>query len=497
MRRRALLSVTNKVGILELARALIQSNFEIIATGGTFATLKSHGIEAVEISEITGVGELAGGRVKSLHPTIFAGILATGKERETLGFAPIDIVVVNLYRLTTSPTGPDVAGFDVAGFDVAGFDVESIDVGGVALIRAAAKNHTDVTLLTSPHQYQELIDALPMGFEERRRRELAAIGFALTARYDLAIAQTLSPSSSQGSLRYGENPHQKGLLLSDGSSVAGGRIVSSGSKELSYNNYLDMDAAWRAVNDHPAEQPVVAIVKHSNPCGIAMGSTTRAAFRKALESDPASSFGGIVAINRSVDEEVARDLAEIFLEVIIAPAFSDEAKSILARRSTLRLVEVAPEGEALTGTFISGGILLQDRDQIVDESSDDWDLVCGEALSEPLLADLRFAWRSVRSVKSNAIVIAKDGATVGIGMGQVSRVDAARLAVQRGGDRVKGSVAASDAFFPFADGAMELANAGIVAIVQPGGSKRDTEVIEAVSQAGITMYFTHRRHFSH
>lgn len=482
MRKRALLSVTDKDGILDLARALIQSNFEIIATGGTFATLKAHGIDAVEIGEITGVGELAGGRVKSLHPTIFAGILATGKERENLGFAPIDIVVVNLYRLSRS---------------TAKIDIESIDVGGVALIRAAAKNFTDLTLLTSPSQYQELIDALPMGVDENRRRELAAIGFAVTARYDLAIAESISRESSKGSLRYGENPHQSATLLSDGSSVAGGRIVSLGSKEISYNNYLDMDAAWRAVNDHPADQPVVAIVKHSNPCGIALGSSARAAFRKALESDPASSFGGVVAINRTVDADLAKDLAEIFLEVIIAPSFSEEATTILSRRSTLRLVEVAPEGEVFSGAFISGGILVQERDSIIDESSDDWDLVCGVAVSDSVLADLRFAWRSVRSVKSNAIVIAKDGATVGIGMGQVSRVDAARLAIQRGGDRVQGCVAASDAFFPFADGAMELVNAGVVAIVQPGGSKRDTEVIEAVSQAGITMYFTHRRHFSH
>lgn len=486
MKKRALLSVTDKDGIVELARALQQSNFEIIATGGTFATLKAHGIEAVEISEITGVGELAGGRVKSLHPTIFAGILATGKERENLGFAPIDLVVVNLYRLMRTKEQ---------------HDVESIDVGGVALIRAAAKNYADVTLLANPFQYQELIDALPLGFDENRRKELAAMGFAVTARYDLAIAESMARSSSRGNLsgglRYGENPHQSATLLSDGSSVAGGRIVSSGSKEVSYNNYLDMDAAWRAVNDHPADQPVVAIVKHSNPCGIAIGTSSRAAFRKALESDPASSFGGVVAINREVDAELAKDLSEIFLEVIIAPAFSEEAKTMLARRSNLRLVEVAPEGEVLSGAFISGGILLQDCDSIIDESSDDWELVSGAPVTDSLMEDLRFAWRSVRSVKSNAIVIAKDGATVGIGMGQVSRVDAARLAVQRGGERVKGSVAASDAFFPFADGAMELVHSGVVAIVQPGGSKRDTEVIEAVSQAGITMYFTHRRHFSH
>lgn len=496
MRRAALLSVTDKDGVVDLARALVQSNFEIIATSGTYATLKASGIDAREISEITGVGELAGGRVKSLHPTIFAGILATGKERESSDLTPIDIVVVNLYQLSSS----DVSTHNK--IDSNGLDPESIDVGGVALIRAAAKNFAEVTLLTSPAQYQTLIDALPMGLDDDERREFAARGFAMTARYDLAIAKTMAQGSRSSSLRYGENPHQSAILLSDGSGVAGAKVVSSGSKELSYNNYLDMDAAWRSVNDHPANQIVVAIVKHSNPCGIAVGASARAAFRKALESDPASSFGGVVAINRRIDAELAEDLAEIFIEVVIAPSFSEEAISILSRRSTsrrstLRLVEVAAEGEVIDGAFISGGILLQDSDAIVNESPDDWELVCGEMVDRSVLQDLHFAWRSVRSVKSNAIVIAKDLATVGIGMGQVSRVDAARLAVQRGGDRVKGSVAASDAFFPFADGVMELANAGVVAIVQPGGSKRDAEVIEALSQAGITMYFTHRRHFSH
>ena len=493
MKRRALISVTEKEGLIPLARALSQSNFEIVATAGTYSALKSEGLEVLEISEVTCTKELAGGRVKSLHPAIFAGILASGKERgelEAEGIAPIDIVVVNLYRFSDSES---VSGqVD----DQEKVDVEKIDVGGVALIRAAAKNFEDVTLLTNPTHYQELIDALPLGLDEQRRRELAAIGFALTARYDLAIARAMAAGTSMP-LRYGENPHQPAVLLSDGSGVAGARIISSGSKALSYNNYLDADAAWRAVHDHPARFAVAAIVKHTNPCGIARGESVRAAFRRALESDPASSFGGIVAFNRTVDEDVAKDLAEIFLEVIVAPSFTDGARAILAKRESLRLMEVTDSPVSASGAFISGGILLQEPDLIAQESSDDWELVCGQPLEEARLEDLRFAWASVRSVKSNAIVIAKDGATIGIGMGQVSRVDAARLAVSRGSDRVKGSVAASDAFFPFADGAMELIEAGVVAIVQPGGSKRDNEVIEAVSAAGVTMYFTHRRHFSH
>ena len=484
MKRRALISVTDKSGIVELARALMQANFEVIATSGTVKDLRSAGIEVREVSEITGIGELAGGRVKTLHPEIFAGILATGKEREQL--TPIDVVVVNLYDFSASSLD-------------GGLDVEKIDVGGVALMRAAAKNFEEVTLLTSPSQYPDLIESLPTGLDEGRRRELAGIGFAITAQYDLSIAHSFASSSSGSArLRYGENPHQSASILSDGSGIAGARNLSHrNSKSLSYNNYLDADAAWRAVADHGDGEAVIAIIKHSNPCGIAKAASPRAAFRKALECDPVSSYGGVIASNREVDGDLAKDLTEIFLEVIVAPRFSDDALAELQKRENLRILEVARNHHLPTGAFISGGILIQERDQILTESSDDWDLVAGEAVSESVMADLRFAWRSVRSVKSNAIVIAKDQATIGIGMGQVSRVDAARLAVIRGGDRVKGAVAASDAFFPFADGAMELANSGVVAIVQPGGSKRDNEVIEAMSMAGISMYLTHRRHFSH
>ena len=494
MKRRALISVTDKSGITELARALTQANYEVLATSGTARELRSAGIEVRDVSEITGVGELAGGRVKTLHPEVFAGILATGKEREEI--APIEIVVVNLYDFAASSLNGNS--------DRRGIDVEKIDVGGVALIRAAAKNFEAVTLLTSPSQYSELIDSLPTGLDEARRRELAGIGFAITARYDLSIAHAFA-SSNEGSdrLRYGENPHQGASILRDGSGVAGAHNLSHrNAKTLSYNNFLDADAAWRAVADHGDDGAVIAIIKHSNPCGIAKAATPRAAFRKALECDPVSSYGGVVASNREVDGELAKDLTEIFLEVIIAPGFSDDALAQLQKRENLRILQVSSTNHSITnhsmtGAFISGGILIQERDEILAESSDDWDLVAGNAVSGTVMADLRFAWRSVRSVKSNAIVIAKDQATIGIGMGQVSRVDAARLAVIRGGDRVRGAVAASDAFFPFPDGAMELANAGVVAIVQPGGSKRDNEVIEAMSMAGISMYLTHRRHFSH
>ena len=503
MRRRALISVTDKSGIVELARALSQSNYEIVATSGTVKELRGAGIEAREIAEITGVGELASGRVKTLHPRIFAGILATGSERESLGsgesetIAPIDIVVVNLYRFDRESAHKDQ------------IDVERIDIGGVSLIRAAAKNFEDVTLLTSPSQYAELIESLPMGFDAKRRKELAGIGFALTARYDLEIASafargssTTGTSGTTGALRYGENPHQSAALLSAGSGIAGAKNRSHrNAKALSYNNYLDADAAWHAVLDHGDEDAIVAIIKHSNPCGIAKAKSPRAAFRKALECDPASSYGGVVASNRAIDIELAKDLAEIFLEVIVAPSFSEEALAQLQRRESLRLIEMGADDSYQRsfrdGAFISGGILLQERDEIASESPLDWELVAGSPVSDEVMRDLLFAWRSVRSVKSNAIVIAKDEATIGIGMGQVSRVDAARLAVMRGGDRVRGAVAASDAFFPFADGAMELANAGVVAIVQPGGSKRDNEVIEAISAAGVAMYLTHRRHFSH
>ena len=488
MKRRALISVTDKGGITDLARALQQSNYEVIATSGTVQTLRAAGIDAIEISEVTGVGELVGGRVKTLHPTIFAGILATGKERESAEIVPIDIVVANLYRFEANSGSSDKEAMDV----------EHIDIGGVSLIRAAAKNFEDVTLLTSPSQYQSLIDALPTGFDVSERRELAGVGFALTARYDIEIARAFAARTGQGSLRYGENPHQSGLLISDGTGIAGAKNRSNrNAKALSYNNYLDADAAWQAVADQGGESACIAIVKHSNPCGIAKATTPRAAFRKALECDPVSSYGGVVASNQRIDLDLANDLSEIFLEVIVAPSFTDDAIAQLQKKENLRIIEVSDDRASSTGAFISGGILIQERDLILSESSEDWDLVCGEAVSESLMQDLLFAWRAVRSVKSNAIVIAKDEATIGIGMGQVSRVDAARLAVTRGSDRVKGAVAASDAFFPFADGAIELAEAGVVAIVQPGGSKRDSEVIEAISAAGISMYFTHRRHFSH
>lgn len=480
MKRRALISVTDREGVVDLAKALIQSNFEIVATSGTAKHLRGNGVGVTGIGEVTGVEELAGGRVKSLHPNIFAGILcnrdATAEMQELarVEISPIDIVVVNLYDFASNPTS------------------EEIDIGGTALMRAAAKNHRFVTVLTHPTLYQEFIDALPMGVSDQRRKELAGIAFATTMRYEMEIARHFASP-----LRYGENPHQGGALIGNSLGIAGARRVDlNQGKSLSYNNLLDADAAWRAAFDH--EGSSCAIIKHGNPCGIATGESSLIAFKKALECDPVSSFGGVVALNGAVDEHLAKDLSEIFLEVILAPEFTPRAIEILSNKKDLRVLEVEPKqvSSDFTGHLISGGLLLQDLDHVRSDSLD-WELVAGSELSGEMMRELRFTWRSVRSVRSNAIVIAKNQATVGIGMGQVSRVDAARLAVSHAGERALGAFAASDGFFPFPDGALELARAGVRAIVQPGGSKRDNEVIEAVASMGVTMYFTGRRHFSH
>lgn len=482
MKRRALISVTDRDGLAEIATALIQSNYEIVATTGTAKHLQGLGIHPTPIEEVTGVEELAGGRVKSLHPNIFGGILCNRESKEEMAqlercrIAPIDVVVVNLYRFSSNPV------------------IDEIDIGGSALMRAAAKNHRFVTVLTHPHLYQEFIDSLPLGISDHRRQELAGIAFATSMRYEMEIARRFAPS-----LRYGENPHQKGVLISSPGGSPGGiagamRVDRNTQKSLSYNNLLDADAAWRAVLDH--EGASCAIIKHGNPCGIASADSLLVAFRKALECDPVSSFGAVVALGSTVDGDLARDLSEIFLEVIIAPAFTPEAIDVLSNKRELRLLQVEIGKPSFTGHLISGGLLIQERDDVQSDPLD-WELVAGEDLSDQMKRELVFAWRCVRSVKSNAIVIAKNQATVGIGMGQVSRVDAARLAVSHAGVRASGAYAASDGFFPFADGAIELARAGVRAIVQPGGSKRDNEVIEALVGTGVTMYHTGRRHFSH
>ena len=480
MKRRALVSVTNRDGLVELVTALIQSNYEVVATSGTARTLQVSGIQVTSISEVTGVAELAGGRVKSLHPNIFAGILCDRDSQEEMAelehshISPIDIVVVNLYDFASNPT------------------IEAIDIGGTALMRAAAKNHRFVTVLAHPNLYQEFIDSLPLGLSDHRRQELAGIAFATTMQYEMEIARHFAPS-----LRYGENPHQGGAIVGTSVGIAGAkRRDTNKSKLLSYNNLLDADAAWRAASDH--KQSTCAIIKHGNPCGIASGESSLIAFKKALESDPVSSFGGVVAVNAEVDENLAKNLSEIFLEVIVAPEFTPRAIEVLATRRELRLLQVDAKKHipTVTGHFISGGLLLQEIDDVHSDPLD-WELVAGDELNLEMMEELRFAWRSIRSVKSNAIVIAKNQATVGIGMGQVSRVDAARLAVSHAGDRAQGAFAASDGFFPFPDGAVELARAGVRAIVQPGGSKRDNEVIESMASMGVTMYLTGRRHFSH
>ncbi|MBC7463344.1 MAG: bifunctional phosphoribosylaminoimidazolecarboxamide formyltransferase/IMP cyclohydrolase [Actinobacteria bacterium] len=505
--RRALVSVYDKNGLVEIGTALQNANVEILSTGSTAQTLRTAGIAVTEVGDYTGFPEIMGGRVKTLHPKIHGGILADQNNPTHLAqiaqhdIAPIDLVVINLYPFAqTISSGADFAEC-----------IEQIDIGGPSMLRGAAKNHGSVAVICQPSQYSQLVEAISDGgFTAEQRRDLALEVFRTTAEYDLTIANWLGRDehfpewlgkvwNRKSGLRYGENPHQSAALYSDADpsgGIVGARQLHG--KEMSFNNYTDADAAWRAAHDHSA--PCVAIIKHANPCGIAVADSIAQAHRKAHECDPVSAFGGVVAANREVDAEMALTLSEIFTEVVIAPKFSAAALEILIKKPSVRLLEcestqISPRELRL----VSGGVLVQQTD-LVDAPGDDcvnWVRACGPEVSQSVMDDLVFAWRSVRSVKSNAILLAKDGASVGIGMGQVNRVDSARLAVSRAGDRVRGSVAASDAFFPFADGAEILLQVGVSAIVQPGGSIRDEEVIAAVQAAGATMFFTNVRHFSH
>lgn len=506
--RRALVSVYDKTGLIELGTALIKANVEILSTGSTAKTLQGAGIAVTEVSDYTGFPEIMGGRVKTLHPRIHSGILADQSNAAHLNqlaehdIAPFDLVVVNLYPFAqTIASGANFAEC-----------IEQIDIGGPSMLRGAAKNHGSVAVICSPMQYAKLYEAINAGgFTSQDRQELALAVFHTTAEYDLTIANWLAQTGEElpswfgviwqqkNELRYGENPHQSAAIYSNVGAPTGlvGAIQLHG-KEMSFNNYTDADAAWRAAHDH--SDPCVAIIKHANPCGIAVAETISEAHRKAHECDPVSAFGGVVAANREVDVAMAQTLSQIFTEVVIAPSYVPEAIEILSKKPSIRILQCAtseiPKKELRP---VSGGMLVQETD-LVDAPGDDpanWTLACGPAVSDAVLADLRFAWRSVRAVKSNAILLAKDGASVGIGMGQVNRVDSSKLAVSRGGTRVAGSVAASDAFFPFADGLEILLQAGVVAVVQPGGSMRDEEVIAAAREANISMYFTGVRHFSH
>jgi len=520
--KRALVSVYDKTGLEELVRGLHDAGVELVSTGGSAALIAGLGLPVTKVEELTGFPECLDGRVKTLHPRVHAGILADRRlethvqQLADLGVEPFDLVVSNLYPFTQ--TVASGASVDEC--------VEQIDIGGPSMVRAAAKNHPSVAIVTSPGQYGETLAAAKAGgFTYEQRKRLAAAAFVHTATYDVAVASWMGDAlvdSSEGTgfpawigatwekaavLRYGENPHQRAALYLDGAGLPGiAQAEQLHGKEMSYNNYTDTDSARRAANDFA--EPAVAIVKHANPCGIAVGADIADAHAKAHACDPVSAFGGVIAANRPVTKAMAEQLRETFTEAIVAPAYDDEALEVLRTlprggKNIRILVAPVDQGRAVESREISGGMLVQSVDHVdaaTDGGGDDpsaWTLATGEPASPEVLADLAFAWKACRAVKSNAILLAKDGASVGVGMGQVNRVDSCKLAVERAGDRAAGSVAASDAFFPFEDGPQILIDANVAAIVQPGGSVRDELTVEACKRAGVTMYFTGTRHFFH
>ncbi|WP_319446690.1 MULTISPECIES: bifunctional phosphoribosylaminoimidazolecarboxamide formyltransferase/IMP cyclohydrolase [unclassified Mycobacterium] len=513
--RRALISVYDKTGLEALARGLHDAGVSIVSTGSTAKTIAAAGVPVTPVEDVTGFPEVLDGRVKTLHPRVHAGLLADTRKAEhlaaleELGVAAFELVVVNLYPF--SETVESGASEDEC--------VEQIDIGGPSMVRAAAKNHPSVAVVVDPLGYDGVLAAVRAGgFTLAERKILASLAFRHTAEYDVAVAtwmgETLAPEEPAHALpawvgstwkraavlRYGENPHQQAALYRNDIGWPGlAQAEQLHGKEMSYNNFTDADAAWRAAFDH--EETCVAIIKHANPCGIAISSVSVAdAHRKAHECDPLSAFGGVIAANTTVTVDMAETVADIFTEVIIAPAYEPGAVEVLARKKNIRvLVASEPQPRGTEFRQVSGGLLVQQRDAIDAEGDDpnNWTLATGSPADPATLADLVFAWRTCRAVKSNAIVVAKDGATVGVGMGQVNRVDAARLAVERAGERVKGAVASSDAFFPFPDGLETLTAAGVTAIVHPGGSMRDDVVTEAAAKAGITLYLTGARHFAH
>ncbi len=534
--RRALISVYDKTGLLELAAALTAAGVEIVSTGSTARKIADAGHPVTEVSQLTGFPESLDGRVKTLHPAIHAGILAdlrlADHERQLveLGIEPFQLIVSNLYPFVET----------VASGATRDEVIEQIDIGGPAMVRSAAKNHANVAIVVSPASYPQIIKSLTLGGTTLAQRErLAGGAFAHTAEYDAAVAEYFAenigiraehplavaepveaaPSTGLGSehgetvdelelhaslkqvLRYGENSHQAGALYvtDDGTGIA--QATQLGGKEMSYNNYVDADAALRTAYDF--SEPAVAIVKHAQPCGIAVargtGDPIASAHLRAHECDPVSAYGGVIAANRTVTLAMAETVKGIFTEVVVAPDFEPAALELLQSKKNLRLLKLPADykREKTEIKQVSGGLLVQEADNFVDFSSEGWTLVAGREADAATRADLEFAWRAVRAVKSNAILLAHDGASVGVGMGQVNRVDACELAVKRAGERAAGSVAASDAFFPFADGLQILLDAGVRAVAQPGGSIHDEESIEAAKAAGVTMYFTGERHFYH
>ncbi|MEZ4728007.1 MAG: bifunctional phosphoribosylaminoimidazolecarboxamide formyltransferase/IMP cyclohydrolase [Caldilineaceae bacterium] len=507
---RALLSVSDKAGLVEFARRLQEAGGELIASGGTARQLRDAGLPVTAVDELTGFPEILGGRVKTLHPAIHGGILARRvahhlEELDAYNLAPIDLVVVNLYPFQQTVAQPNVTLATA---------VEEIDIGGVALLRAAAKNHESVTVVCDPTDYSGVAEAFANGGTAMmQRKKLALKAFRHTAEYDKAIAAYLSeqieedesrvglPPRIQLDLvqaqlnRYGENPHQQGGLYAYAGEKA--PFESLHGKEMSYNNWLDLDGSWQAAQDFP--DPTVAIIKHGNPCGLASGATLADAYEKALASDPVSAFGSIISVNRPLDAETVRRMADLFVEVIAAPAYEPDALELLRKKKNLRILQ--PTGvqlRPLTLRTIYGGVLVQELDQSqADMNPTNWRVVSAKEPSAEQLADLAFAWRTARHVKSNAIIYVADQATVGIGAGQMSRVDSVMLAGHKAGDKAQGAVMASDAFFPFADGIEAAAAHGIAAVIQPGGSVRDDEVIEAVNKLGLVMVLTGVRHFRH
>ena len=507
--RRALISVYDKTGLIELGSALSKAGVEILSTGSTAKNLATAGIPVIPVEDYTGFPEMMGGRVKTLHPRIHGGISADQNNPEHLAaiaqhdIAPFDLIIINLYPFAQT----------IASTDDFAECIEQIDIGGPSMLRGAAKNHGSVAVISDPSQYPKLYEGLANGgFTLEERTILAMETFRRTGEYDVAIANWLGEKTGTSDewraqvweriagLRYGENPHQHASVYKDAGLKQSGiaSAVQIHGKEMSFNNYTDADAALRAAFDH--SQPCVAIIKHANPCGIAIAKDIAMAHTLAHECDPISAFGGVVAANQTVTEEMAKKLSEIFTEVVVAPAFEKAALDILMKKPSIRILTVEgykiPELEIRP---ISGGVLIQESDRVDAEGDDSasWKQVSGNPVSAEILKDLEFAWRCVRAVKSNAILLAQNGASVGVGMGQVNRVDSAKLAVSRAGERAKGSVASSDAFFPFADGLQILIDAGVNAVVQPGGSVRDEEVIAAAQAAGIAMFFTGTRHFSH
>ncbi|MEV0291235.1 bifunctional phosphoribosylaminoimidazolecarboxamide formyltransferase/IMP cyclohydrolase [Kribbella sp. NPDC050820] len=511
--RRALISVYDKTGLEELASALHTAGVQLVSTGSTAARIAAAGVPVTKVEEVTGFPECLDGRVKTLHPMVHAGLLADVRRGEhveqlrEMRVEPFDLLVSNLYPFTE--TVASGASVDEC--------IEQIDIGGPSMVRGAAKNHANVAVVVSPTRYPEIVAALAEGgFSSEQRQRLAVDAFVHTASYDVAVASWMGSvvsDTSEGTgfpawvgatwekssvLRYGENPHQPAALYVNGRGGLAAAEQLHG-KEMSYNNYVDADAARRTAYDF--SEPAVAIIKHANPCGIAVGKDIAEAHRRAHECDPVSAYGGVIATNAPVSVDMAKQVAEIFTEVLVAPAFDDGAVEILQGKKNIRLLVAPPvsSAEKVEMRAVSGGLLLQhtDRFQAPGDDPSSWQLAAGEAASPEVLADLAFAWKACRAVKSNAILLASGGASVGVGMGQVNRVDSCRLAVSRAGERAAGSVAASDAFFPFPDGLEVLIEGGVKAVVQPGGSIRDEAAIEVAQKAGITMYFTGTRHFFH